>query len=216
MWWSRIFAALLAVCFLAACGFQPLYGGGKRGPAAAELASIRIEPIADRSGQILRNHLLDRLNPYGRPANPAYVLQINLVDSLTGVAVRKSEFPTRTSLRISASYNLARADTGQSVFSASSAIEGGYNILTSEYATWPPSRCPRAACARGRHRNGPGSPLFSAATGTAGGPAGAVRSPATARMPLSGGGPQDRRRPHLRAGSRPGLGAGREPGPLRR
>ncbi len=135
MWWSRIFAALLAVCFLAACGFQPLYGGGKRGPAAAELASIRIEPIADRSGQILRNHLLDRLNPYGRPANPAYVLQINLVDSLTGVAVRKSEFPTRTSLRISASYNLARADTGQSVFSASSAIEGGYNILTSEYAT---------------------------------------------------------------------------------
>ncbi len=135
MWWSRIFAALVAASLLAACGFQPLYGGGKRGPAAAELASIRIEPIADRSGQILRNHLLDRLNPYGRPANPAYVLRINLVDSLSGVAVRKSEFPTRTNLRISTNYSLTRADTGQSVFSASSAIEGGYNILNSEFAT---------------------------------------------------------------------------------
>lgn len=135
MWWSRIIAAVVAASLLAACGFQPLYGGGKRGPAATELASIRIEPIADRSGQILRNHLLDRLNPYGRPSNPAYILRINLSDSLSGVAVRKSEFPTRTSLRISANYYLTRADTGQSVFSASSAIEGGYNILNSEFAT---------------------------------------------------------------------------------
>jgi LPS-assembly lipoprotein len=135
MWWSRALAVIVAAGLLAACGFQPLYGGGKRGPAATELASIRIESIADRSGQILRNHLLDRLNPQGRPAHPAYVLRITLTDSSSGVAVRKSEFPTRTSLRVSASYHLARADTGQSVFSASSAIEGGYNILNSEFAT---------------------------------------------------------------------------------
>ncbi|WP_316975994.1 LPS assembly lipoprotein LptE [Shumkonia mesophila] len=135
MWWSRLLTAVVAASFLAACGFQPLYGGGKRGPTVAELASIRIEPIADRSGQILRNHLLDRLNTYGRPAHPAYVLRINLSDSSSGIAVRKSEFPTRTSLRITAAYALTRVDTGASVFSASSAIEGGYNILNSEFAT---------------------------------------------------------------------------------
>lgn len=135
MWWSRIIAVAAAAGLLAACGFQPLYGGGKSGPAAAELASVRIEPIADRSGQILRNHLLDRLNPYGSPARPEYTLRIALIDSLSGVAVRKSEFPTRSSLRVSAAYTLTRVDTGAAVFSANSSIEGGYNILDSEYAT---------------------------------------------------------------------------------
>ncbi len=135
MWWSKLLAAVVAAGLLAACGFQPLYGGGKRGPATTEMASIRIEPIADRSGQILRNHLLDGLNPYGRPAQPAYFLRITLNDSSSGIAVRKSEFPTRTSLRIGAVYTLTRADTGASIFSASSSIEGGYNILNSEFAT---------------------------------------------------------------------------------
>ena len=135
MWWSRIVAIVVAAGLLAACGFQPLYGGGKRGPAATELASIRIEPIADRSGQMLRNHLLDRLNPYGAPARPAYILRVAMSDSQSGVAVRRSEFPTRTTLRVEASYTLTRADTGAALFSANSAIEGGYNILDSEFAT---------------------------------------------------------------------------------
>jgi len=135
MWWSRALFAVAVAALLAACGFQPLYGGGKSGPAAAELASIGVEPIADRSGQVLRNHLFDRLTPYGRPARPAYVLRVELTDSLAGVAVRKSEFPTRTTMRMTASYRLADAETGRIVFSASSAIEGGYNILDSEFAT---------------------------------------------------------------------------------
>lgn len=135
MWWFRGLSVVAAVVLLAACGFQPLYGGGKRGPAAAELASINVQPIADRSGQILRNHLFDRLTPYGRPARPAYILHIDLSDSLEGVAVRKSEFPTRTTMRMSASYRLISAETGLTVFSGSSAIDGGYNILDSEFAT---------------------------------------------------------------------------------
>jgi LPS-assembly lipoprotein len=135
MWWFRASVVIVAAALLAACGFQPLYGGGKRGPAAAELASISVAPIADRSGQVLRNHLVDRLSPYGRPARPAYTLEITLNDSSSEVAVRKSEFPTRTSLRISATYRLFSADTGKVAYSGSSSVEGGYNILNSEFAT---------------------------------------------------------------------------------
>ena len=46
--------------------------------ASDQLAAIRIEPIADRSGQVLYNALRDGLNPLGRPSSPDYRLRIAL------------------------------------------------------------------------------------------------------------------------------------------
>ncbi|MCM0018644.1 MAG: hypothetical protein NBV67_01485, partial [Tagaea sp.] len=71
-------AALAAAFVLAGCGFEPLHRTTARGSAADSLAAIRIDPIADRSGQILRNYLLDRLSPRGTPARPDYVLRVRL------------------------------------------------------------------------------------------------------------------------------------------
>ncbi|MFM8988614.1 MAG: hypothetical protein ACKOUS_02890, partial [Alphaproteobacteria bacterium] len=50
-----------ALPVLAGCGFSPLYGRSEGGAVAEELAKIRVLPIANRSGQVLRNHLLDGL-----------------------------------------------------------------------------------------------------------------------------------------------------------
>lgn len=135
MWWSRIVAMVTAVGLLAGCGFQPLYGGGKTGPTATELAAIKIEPIADRSGQILRNHLLDLLTPYGRPSQPRYALEVILNESASGLAVKKSEFVTRANLQISATYQLQDSTSRQILFSGTSTIAGGYNILNAEFST---------------------------------------------------------------------------------
>jgi LPS-assembly lipoprotein len=135
MWWSRLVAAIAAVGFLAGCGFQPLYGGGRSGPAATELASIKVDPIADRSGQILRNHLLDLLTPYGRVDHPKYTLKVILNESASGLAVKKSEFTTRANLAISASYTLFDAGSKRILYTGSSSITGGYNILSSEFST---------------------------------------------------------------------------------
>ena len=52
-----VFAVSLA---LAGCGFEPLYGGAAGQRTVAELAGVRIGDIADRSGQELRNALVDR------------------------------------------------------------------------------------------------------------------------------------------------------------
>lgn len=135
MWWSRIIGAAIAAVLLAGCGFHPLYAGGRNGPAASELASIKVEPIADRSGQILRNHLLDLLTPYGPPEQPKYRLKVKLRESTYGLAVQKSEFVTRSNLRILAEYQLLDSQTGKPLFRGSSAITGGYNILSSEFST---------------------------------------------------------------------------------
>ncbi len=35
---------------LTGCGLQPLYGGGRSGPAAQALAGIRVDPIAGKQG----------------------------------------------------------------------------------------------------------------------------------------------------------------------
>ena len=43
----------------AACGFQPLYGGGSRSPVAQTLRSVTVSPIAEESGWLLRGALRD-------------------------------------------------------------------------------------------------------------------------------------------------------------
>lgn len=135
MLWYRTIVIGLLIALTAGCGFQPLYGGGKKGQASTELASISIQPIADRMGQLLRNELLDLINPYGTPSRPLYRLDITMVESKSELAVKKSEIATRANLRIMASYVLYDQNTGLSVFSGNSAVVGSYNVLDSEYAT---------------------------------------------------------------------------------
>lgn len=133
MWWSRLLV-LAAAMLIAACGFQPLYGGGKKGVVVSEMNAVRIEPIADRTGQELHNHLLDLLNPTGRPAHPKYLLKITLSESITNLAVRKSEIATRANLRITANYILSRADDHQTLTTGNSSVVGGYDILSSSFS----------------------------------------------------------------------------------
>jgi len=128
-------ALAAAVAVLAACGFEPLYGGGRKGAMSAEMATVRIDPINDRTGQQLRNHLLDLMNPTGQPAEPRYRLKVTLSESAGELAVRKSEIATRANLVISASFALREAESSSPVFSGTSAVTGSYNVLSSDFST---------------------------------------------------------------------------------
>ena len=77
----RTCAALtfLGCLALAGCGFHPLYGGGKVAP---QLASIYVEPVAERDGYELRNQLIDLLGSDGREAGKAYRLKLTLERSV--------------------------------------------------------------------------------------------------------------------------------------
>ena len=65
---SGVLAALLV---LSGCGFEPLYGRFGDSSIADDLARIKIQAIGGRSGQLLRNHLLDGLTPKGELTRPA-------------------------------------------------------------------------------------------------------------------------------------------------
>jgi LPS-assembly lipoprotein len=130
---SLVIAA--ALVWLGACGFRPLYGKTGDTDAPAELATIEIRPIADRVGQQRHNHLLDNINPSGRPAKPRYFLTVILHETIERLAVEKSAFATRANVWLRASYSLHKAADGKSVLANSSVVVSSYNILNSEFAT---------------------------------------------------------------------------------
>jgi len=131
----RMLVVGAALVWLGACGFHPLYGKGGRIDAPAELADIGIKPIADRVGQQLHNHLLDAINPGGRPANPRYFLTVTLRETVERLAVEKSAFATRANVWLRATYALHTAGEGRFLVGSTAVVVSSYNILNSEFAT---------------------------------------------------------------------------------
>jgi len=123
---------------LAGCGFQPLYAkpdNASIGPVN-DLASVYVVPLRDRAGQVFHNFLRDRLNPRGLPADPAYVLAIELTESTQEVAIRADETATRGNLLLRAKFVLTRRDNDQILFNGESNSITSYNILSSQFATY--------------------------------------------------------------------------------
>ncbi|HEY1722616.1 MAG TPA: LPS assembly lipoprotein LptE [Magnetospirillaceae bacterium] len=112
MWWRNalIGAALLA---LAGCGFHALYGRQSVDPRVqSEMATIYVQPLPDREGQLVRNAILQRLNPNGQPAHARYRLDVKLEVSEAQVALAKDETATRDSVNYVVTFTLYEGDTG--------------------------------------------------------------------------------------------------------
>lgn len=132
---------------LSGCGFRPLYGTTGGGGRDA-LAQIQIKPIADRSGQQLRNHLLDLITPRGQPPAARYVLNVRLSESIRSLAVRKTALATRANFRLEASFILSDKATGKTLHTDKTLVVSGYNILSSDFATLQSVKDARARALR--------------------------------------------------------------------
>jgi LPS-assembly lipoprotein len=144
---------LLAASPLAACGFQPLYArngdsggvpealmrvriGEIRDPAPSTLSGFRrgYEIENDRSRQLLRNFLSDDLATRGGTAPKEYVLNIQLIEPRTNVAIDRSDTTLRYGYSVLAYFQLQEA-SGRSVFSGSSTSSTSFAVSQSEFAT---------------------------------------------------------------------------------
>lgn len=141
MWWPdrvsrRVRPALLATLVLmSACGFRPLYGTGGVANAADELAQVEVSVIADRSGQILRNHLIQGLNTGGRPTDPVYRLDVTLRERREDLGIDKTDSAQRANLVVTARFSLRTSADNEEVLNRRVGIITSYNILLDEYAT---------------------------------------------------------------------------------
>ena len=121
--------AMLSV-LLAACGFQPMYGGRM----APQMAAIYVEPIPEREGYELRNTLNDILNSDGSQTGKRYHLQVTLRESSQGIALQNDATITRYNNTLEASYVLSDAK-GTVLTQGAEKELSAYNVAQSPYAT---------------------------------------------------------------------------------
>ena len=125
--------ALAALLVLSGCGLEPMYAGGSSGTVASSLSAIRVAPIPERAGWLVRNALIDRLG--GEAASPSYRLEVELDDDLTGFGIRGDSAVTRERRTLRARYRLVELSTGRVVLDATAGSDAGIDVVSSEYAT---------------------------------------------------------------------------------
>jgi len=130
----RAFALLLCALSVAACGLQPLYGGGEGSRVAATLRSVQVGPIDGQAGWLVRNKLTDRLGESGSGA-ATYRLDVALDDNITAFGIRRDQAATRERRTLRARYQLVSLATGLVVLDSTAGADAGIDIVSSEYAT---------------------------------------------------------------------------------
>lgn len=128
----RLLAALLLLP-LAACGFHPLYGTSSYDPAILdELASIRVDTIPDRQGQMIHNALLTNLAPRGESDHPRYRLSVRPTVTEVQQALATDYTATRDVLMYNVQYRLYE---GQNTIAAGTmSYTFSYDFLEEHYA----------------------------------------------------------------------------------
>ena len=130
---SNLFKISFCIFFslLCSCGFTPSHVTLNSEVQSRASYPVEVVFIENRSGQQLRNHLLDLINPNGEQA-ASHTLSVVLRESQQDLSIKKSAISTRARLTIFADFSLA--GNGKS-FSGIAKVTTGYNLFKSEYAT---------------------------------------------------------------------------------
>ncbi len=131
---------------IASCGFEPLYverdssqGFYYKGQfdtsVSDEIKQIKVEPAAERIGQLVRNELLDSFTPLGVPEKPKYRLQIDHIKkSVTEQAMRDDITATRERVEYKLDYVLYDQN-GEELVKGDTLALLGYDIMSNPYST---------------------------------------------------------------------------------
>jgi LPS-assembly lipoprotein len=131
----RRLVVLAAASLLTSCGFQPMYGrqNGRR-PGFDAFSDVAVAPIPERTGQVIRNRLLDQINPYGEPGAARYTLGVTFQRNKVGIAFDRDQTITRYNLTLVASYVLTDNTSRAIVTRGSTRAVAAFNIVRSDFA----------------------------------------------------------------------------------
>ena len=125
-----------AAAGLGGCGFHPLYGryGGAGGAIRPELASIYVNVMAERQGQLLRQALQERLVGDDTGQVKRYELSGGLAIVAEALGIQQDTSSTRTRFNASSSWSLRRVDVNNTLVTSGVARAlDGININNQEY-----------------------------------------------------------------------------------
>jgi LPS-assembly lipoprotein len=140
MWSSEALAirraVLIAGCLaLGACTLRPLLHAKGDDGVRSELEAIRITGLDGRLGQLVRNALLDDLNPTGAEVPSRYILEVNLDRSAQELGIQTNDVITRFNLRLTARFQLLDARTGDLLYESQVQRIASYNVSMQPFAT---------------------------------------------------------------------------------
>ena len=129
-------AVLVAVTLgLGACTVQPVYSPAPAGGTVkTTLARVAVEPVNDRVGQVVRNRLLFQMTGGGDAGDPLYRMHLSVSSYEQGLGITSIESSPVYSVTVTATYELKRADTGDSVLKNTSRASASYNSVNQVFA----------------------------------------------------------------------------------
>jgi len=133
--WARPFLFVmffvLPPFLLSGCGFAPLYTQKESVSHITTLSKIEIAPPAGRIAQIVRNRLIEKMNPKG---NAEYELRFGASPSIANLAIEPDSRVTRVNYRLTVTYNLLDMKTQQTIANGKTVASASYNKVASEFA----------------------------------------------------------------------------------
>ena len=90
--------------------------------------------IADRTGQLLRNSLQDKLTPRGVPARALYRLDVSLTENRSDLVILKDSTSTFSKVRFIANFTLINLANGQPVKTGQTESTTTFNRVESDFA----------------------------------------------------------------------------------
>lgn len=132
---AQLALLLLAAVLLPACNLRPLNSGASGAATRQELAQVEVQPLSGRDGQILRNYLIDELNPAGLAAAPAYTLAIQTDTAENALLIQLDDTITRFDLSYAAEFQLQRKADGAVLYRSAVRRVASYNVRGEPFAT---------------------------------------------------------------------------------
>jgi LPS-assembly lipoprotein len=125
---------ILIICVaITGCGFTPTYSTQT---LDSSLSNIHINIIPNREGQIVRNHLIDRLHHGGSPVHADYNLKISPIrENIVEIGIDTDDEASRAQLRQEATVILTDIN-GKVVLNRTVRATSGYNILQGQFTTF--------------------------------------------------------------------------------
>ncbi len=124
---------------LASCGFKPMYKETPYNDLSKKTSEISIAPVSGFDGQYgveLRNSLLNKLTPMGKPENPVYILDITLSEPrISDYTIKPNGVASSRLVSMSAKYTFKRKGSADVIFNKSVSTSSPYNLLKNQFST---------------------------------------------------------------------------------
>ena len=130
----RLLLSAACVLPLTGCGWHSLYADRSADPAAPILATVHVDPIGERIGQVVTIGLRDGFNPTGANMPTRYRLTVSLRESRLDLALRSDQTTSRTQYTLTAVFVLRDEKSGDILLNGGATGVDAYDRLTNSYS----------------------------------------------------------------------------------